>query len=432
MISPTSLFTPAEDAVSLHLLGLIDVVLGRRDVVHRVGLEPVHQPQVDQCHQPLLAQLGRVGVLVAHRQDAAAVPVLDRIEHHVGELLAVGVAEDGQLQHIRAGAARAATAPAAAHRACSARSTAPASPQAASWAPRSAPGAAPGSNPCPSTWWWPCGPTTPPVPRRCAGRRPGSAACGRAIRQPHLALQPRQRQHAVLTQRGGELLGRHTVDLVAAVGHEVEDEAHLAEFLGEGPHLLVGHAGGVPVERRGQVVGQHLVRVHRMDGLGELPGVGQVGGLGLHPQQVRERCCGKGFRDRVRDAAAHLVVALRGLGPARSPTVRRHRVLRAFALRGVQRGGLGELQPLGGLHRQGFALALLEPQHLGDGVAVGVQAGVVLPGVDELRLDLVEQRVQGLVAVRGPAGRRLVDQRGDTAGRPSQASAAAYSPSGSA
>ena len=32
--------------------------------------------------------------------------VLDRVEHDVGELLAVGVAEDGQLQQLRAGAAR--------------------------------------------------------------------------------------------------------------------------------------------------------------------------------------------------------------------------------------------------------------------------------------------------------------------------------------
>ena len=90
----------------LHLLGLIEVVLGRCHVVHGIGLESVYQPEVHDRHQTLLAHLGRVGVLIAHRQDAAAVPVLDRIEHHIGELLAVGVAEDGQLQHIRAGSPR--------------------------------------------------------------------------------------------------------------------------------------------------------------------------------------------------------------------------------------------------------------------------------------------------------------------------------------
>jgi hypothetical protein len=30
-----------------------------------------------------------------------------------------------------------------------------------------------------------------------------------------------------------------------------------------------------------------------MDGIGELFGVGQVGGLGLHPEDVGERRCGK-------------------------------------------------------------------------------------------------------------------------------------------
>ena len=54
-----------------------------------------------------------------------------------------------------------------------------------------------------------------------------------------LALQPSQRKHAVLLERAGELLGGDAVDLVSAVGHEVEDEAHLADFLWEGPHLVV-------------------------------------------------------------------------------------------------------------------------------------------------------------------------------------------------
>ena len=148
-------------------------------------------------------------------------------------------------------------------------------------------------------------------------------------------------------------------------------------------------------------------------GLGELPGVSQIGGLGLHPQHICERGRGKGFRDRVRDSAANLVVALRGPGQLTVP----RRVDTEFcglALRGVERRGLGEFHPLGRLHRQGLAFALLEPQHIGDGIAVGVQSGVVLPGVDELRLDLVEQRVQRLVAIGGPVGGRLVDQCGES------------------
>ena len=83
-------------------------------------------------------------------------------------------------------------------------------------------------------------------------------AVGR-VDEADLPLQPGERQHAFLPQRRGELLGRQAVDLMAAVGDEVEDEPELAELFGEPLHLLVAHAGRVPVERRRQVVGQHLV-----------------------------------------------------------------------------------------------------------------------------------------------------------------------------
>jgi hypothetical protein len=51
-----------------------------------------------------------------------------------------------------------------------------------------------------------------------------------------------------------------------------------------------------------------------VDRVGELPGVGEVRGLGLHPEDVGERRHGERLGDRVRDAAAHLVVALGRLG----------------------------------------------------------------------------------------------------------------------
>ena len=47
----------------------------------------------------------------------------------------------------------------------------------------------------------------------------------------------------------GKLLGRQAVDLVPAVGDEVEHEAQLAELFREPPHFLVAHARRVPVER---------------------------------------------------------------------------------------------------------------------------------------------------------------------------------------
>src|SRR6516164_183595 len=73
----------AEDAVGFHLRGLIEVVLGRGDVNYRVGLEAVDEPEVDQGHQALLAELFGERVLVAHLKDAAAVAILDGIDDDV-------------------------------------------------------------------------------------------------------------------------------------------------------------------------------------------------------------------------------------------------------------------------------------------------------------------------------------------------------------
>ena len=57
-----------------------------------------------------------------------------------------------------------------------------------------------------------------------------------------------------------------------------------------------------------------------------------------------------------------------------------------------------------------FAFALAEFEQFGDGFAVGLQPGVVLPGVDEPRLDLVEEIVDGLLGAVLPCRGRLDDQ----------------------
>ena len=98
----------------------------------------------------------------------------------------------------------------------------------------------------------------------------------------------REGEHAVLPQGHRELLRGEAVDLVAAVGDEVEDEAQLAEFLWKASHFFVAHAGGVPIERWREIVGEHLVWKLRMNRLGELARVIKVGGFGLHPEQVGE------------------------------------------------------------------------------------------------------------------------------------------------
>ena len=90
------------------------------------------------------------------------------------------------------------------------------------------------------------------------------------VEQADLALRLGQGEHAVVDQRGGELLGGDAVDLMAAVGDEVEHEAGVADLLRERPHLVVAHTGRVPVERGRQVVGEHLVGELGVDRLGEL------------------------------------------------------------------------------------------------------------------------------------------------------------------
>ena len=95
----------AEQAMGLHLLRLVAVVVGRADVVKRGGLVPVDQEQVDQRHEALLAKGHIEGVLVADTEDVPALPVHDGREDDTGHLLAVGRRprlDDPQLEELGA------------------------------------------------------------------------------------------------------------------------------------------------------------------------------------------------------------------------------------------------------------------------------------------------------------------------------------------
>ena len=146
-----------------------------------------------------------------------------------------------------------------------------------------------------------------------------------------------------------------------------------------------------------------------MDGVGELLRVGQVGGLGLHPQDVGERGRCQGLRDRVRNAAAHLVVPLGRLGPLAVPRDIGPEFL-GLLPGDVERRTFGERAPLAGAHRRRFAFTLAELEEVGHRAGVGVEAGVVLPGVDEAGLDGVERRIQRLLGAVLPCRRGLVDE----------------------
>ena len=137
--------------------------------------------------------------------------------------------------------------------------------------------------------------------------------------QPELPLEPGKGEHPVVAQGRRELLGGESVDLVPAVGDEVEHEPQLPELLGKLPHLVVAQPGRIPIERWRQVVREHLLRILVVDRQRESPGVVEVRGLRLHPQQVGERSGSKRLGDRIVDPTPDLVVALRRLGQLRIP-----------------------------------------------------------------------------------------------------------------
>ncbi len=97
----------------------------------------------------------------------------------------------------------------------------------------------------------------------------------------------------------------------AGQGDELELVAHGAQFALELGDLVVVE-GGLPVERGRAVVREHLVRVLRVDRLGELAGLGQVRGAGLDPDEVGVRGVGQAAGDNRGHAVLHPVEALGG------------------------------------------------------------------------------------------------------------------------
>ena len=210
------------------------------------------------------------------------------------------------------------------------------------------------------------------------------------FQQPELPLEAGEGKHPIVTQRRRELLRGEAIDLMARIRDEVEDEAELPELLREAPHLVVRQPGGVPVERGRQVVGQHLVGILGMDRLGESPGILEIRGLRLHPQQVGERRGRERLGDRIVDPALDLVVALRRLGQLRipgDPDVERVRHLADLRERRVLREGA----PFLGAHLVPLAFAGAELKDLGDRLAVRLEAGFLPPDVRVPGVDGVQQ-----------------------------------------
>ena len=210
----------------------------------------------------------------------------------------------------------------------------------------------------------------------------------RRFEQPEFPLQARERQHAVLLERGRELFRRQPVDLVPAVGDEVEDEAELAQLLGKALHLFIAHAGGVPIEGRRQIISEHLIGEIGVNRFGELFGFFQVRRGGFHPQQVRERRGGERFRDCIIQTALHLVITVRRLGELRVP-LNSDSHGAGFFSRGVPGNSLGKGQPFLDAHSDRLALTRPELDHVGHGLTIGFQ---IRRGLPDLRRNSVRMR----------------------------------------
>jgi hypothetical protein len=119
--------------------------------------------------------------------------------------------------------------------------------------------------------------------------------------------------------------GRHVVARVAVreLEHGVVERVEARqrdelELVAHGAQLPLELADGgvvqvaLPVERGRAVVGEHLARVLLADALGEFPREGQIGRAGLAPDHVGVLGIGEAARQRLVEALARLVEALRG------------------------------------------------------------------------------------------------------------------------
>ena len=159
--------------------------------------------------------------------------------------------------------------------------------------------------------------------RRAASRpaeaiRPGPANEGlgilrRIVRKPERPLnQPDEAEHAFFSQGPGQASVHQRLALVAGIGDKIKHVAHLSQLAGEAADLVVGEAPGIPVPRRRQVVRQHLVGKNGVNGVGPGLVVLEIRSSRFPPDQIGERRSGESPRNRHVAPAGNLVEAIRG------------------------------------------------------------------------------------------------------------------------
>src|SRR5690554_5414953 len=374
-----------EEADLLHALHLRRVIVGRREVVNGRRLIAMDEEELREEHQAL-ASITRIGVLIADREDLASAAILHGGEDHIEDLLLTLV--DTKLKELGARRMR---------------------PEVDAEIRADALSLLPLADPACEDRGRSLGLHKVLVLRRASAhglRRGGAARDGhqrgvearaaderlrRAVgrlEEAELPLETREREHAVVAERRGELLASEPVDLMAAVGDEVEDEADLPDGLRELAHLIIRHPGRIPVEGGREVIGEHLLGVDRVDRVGELLGLLVVGGLRLHPDDVAEGRRRERLRDGVIDAAANLIVAFRRARKIVAPRDVDAERLGLLTHRD-ERGVLRELAPLVRAHRRRLTLVGAELDDRKDRLTIGLEAGLFLPKLSVAGLELV-------------------------------------------
>ena len=84
----------------------------------------------------------------------------------------------------------------------------------------------------------------------------------------------------------GNVINGQGVGVEPTESDEVPGEPEGSDFALEALDGSIIHTSGIPVERGRQVVGQHLVRANSMDNGSELAALLNVGGSGLHPDEI--------------------------------------------------------------------------------------------------------------------------------------------------
>ncbi|GER43123.1 vacuolar protein sorting 26A [Striga asiatica] len=94
-------------------------------------------------------------------------------------------------------------------------------------------------------------------------------------------------EHPALGKVLGESVDYEGVRVETRERDELPAITELGDFRNEVHHLLICHSGSIPVEGRGEIVGEHYVRVGRFHAARELGALGEVRARSLHPDEVR-------------------------------------------------------------------------------------------------------------------------------------------------